>query len=393
MKRIISAILSFVMLYAIGLTPAYAMSGDISETEIWVDPIPDEAVIFNEDSGDQIGDLDSEYYQDKTEEIPINEIISTLSSVERSKDVWGLTELNFENLCIGNPIYTYVYSSGSFTENAKIYPISNDNQLILLAVDYNGMITITTQLVETLKNIVDFDDPFTIIYDSYGCYILTDDSRTQVVEYDVDHESADLSSLPDNNLYLRNEIKLTKLADCQPLPYDATPIAQYTNEPYYYSSCAVPAVNQLPDRSICWAACVASIVNYRTGTNLTAKDVAIRVHGANYNQGYKAEYIAGLLSTYGVSYQAQRFYPTDYQIFINLDYNYPLYGRWIQPDGKPQHACLICGIDSRNKRLTLMDPMGGVFSIASFHGDDYYYHCIETNYDYYLGAVLLNRIS
>ena len=41
------------------------------------------------------------------EEIPTDRIISALSSIERSKEVWGLADIDFENIYIGNPVYTY----------------------------------------------------------------------------------------------------------------------------------------------------------------------------------------------------------------------------------------------------------------------------------------------
>ena len=40
------------------------------------------------------------------EEIPTDRIISALSSIERSKEVWGLADIDFENIYIGNPVYT-----------------------------------------------------------------------------------------------------------------------------------------------------------------------------------------------------------------------------------------------------------------------------------------------
>ena len=107
-KRIISILLVF--LTAISCIYQNASAYDLDETK--------ESI------------LDSYY----NEEIPTDRIISALSSIERSKEAWGLADIDFENIYIGSPVYTYVYSDGSFTENSKIYPISNDDQLILLAV-------------------------------------------------------------------------------------------------------------------------------------------------------------------------------------------------------------------------------------------------------------------
>lgn len=323
------------------------------------------------------------------EEIPTDRIIRVLSSIERSKETWGLADIDFESIYIGDPVYTYVYSDDSFTQNSKIYPISDDEKIILLAVDHNGGITITTELVETLNSVIDSDDSFTIMYDSYGCYICTNDSRIQVTEYEVDAESETPSSLPEDNEDFSENVTYTRLTDKYFLPY-VTPCIPHASGSYTYS-CNVSIVSQQPDNKICWAASVACIVNYLKGTRLTAQSVARDYYGAIYNDGLNMKYIPDVLSSYKVTYDPQIYYPTDYQIYNNLRLGYPLYSRWVAYEDAPNHACVLFAIDNYSGTVSIMDPWDGSYHIAEYNGHDYWYHSVGLEGDYYLGAALLYK--
>lgn len=343
----------------------------------------------------------SAYYSETTDptavdslydnEIPMDKIIETLSTVERSKDAWGLSDVDFENLYIGSPIHSYTYSDESVAESALIYPISMDNRLLLLAIYYNDSITITTEFVNEINDTIGFDEPFSIINDSCGCYVYTSNSCIPLSEYGIDSEEEPYTVSPKNTAILAERLALTALADNQLLPYTSA-LMQYANDSSYFYTCNVPLINQLPDKNICWAACVASIVNYRQGTALTAQDVAKSFYGTDYNQGLNIKYISDVLKRYGIFYVHDHVYPTDYQIFINLSSRFPVYSRWIREDW-PNHACLIFGIDSQNRHLSLMDPMRGIRSTAESNGHDYYYYCIELAGAYKLGAGLLHTLG
>ncbi|MBE6690794.1 MAG: hypothetical protein E7590_05875 [Ruminococcaceae bacterium] len=65
--------------------------------------------------------------------------------------------------------------------------------------------------------------------------------------------------------------------------------------------CPVPVVPQVYSE-LCWAACIASIRNYKQGTNLTAEEVARAYYGdENFNRPLGGNAIANLLNTSGFS--------------------------------------------------------------------------------------------
>lgn len=327
------------------------------------------------------------------DEIPTDQIVNALSSIERSKDAWGLMDIDFEKIYIGDPVYTYVYSDNSFVQSSKLYPLSYDSQLILLAVECNGMITITTELVDTLNNAVNFEDSFAIIYDSNGGYICTDDTCIQITGYDTNDEIEKSSTLSEYNGEFSDEIIYTKLIDKYPLPY-ATSHIPYAAD--YNYSCNVSEVNQLPDEHICWAACIACIVNYRKGTHFSAQDIAKQYYGLDYNYTLKNKDVISVFDTYGITYIADLFYVTDYQIFNNLRLGYPLYSAWTN-DGPVNkrakstgHACVIFGIDTYSGYISIMDPWGGHFYLAEYNGHTYWFNC-SSGYQFSLNYAFLHR--
>lgn len=349
MKRIITMLLTLAMLVSIGVTPAFAVNEEVSEA--------------------------------------MDEISSLLASIEQSKDAWDLSEVDFSNLRVGNPIYSYIYSDDSFQANDRIYPISEDGQLLLLAVDHDGTISITTQFVKEITAAIGPNEPFSIVYDRIGCYACTDSSSILLTE-NTDGEIDSRSVLPHNNTSFSENLPLVALSDDYLAPHKEA--APYAMEDYNYSL-SVPFVNQLPNQYICWAACVASIVNFTTGNRLTAQDVVRKLYGNDYNQTLTVKEIPALLNSYGLNYQPRIVFPSDYRIYINLLEGYPLYSDWYRTDGiSGGHACVIFGIDSQYGRLSLMDPWGGIRATASFDGYDYNYYCVGAARSYKLSCAVLH---
>ncbi len=66
---------------------------------------------------------------------------------------------------------------------------------------------------------------------------------------------------------------------------------------YYY--CNINGAQGQGPYGLCWAATVATIVNYRKGTNITAKEVA-NAMGIGYNDGGRDEDVWNALSKYGL---------------------------------------------------------------------------------------------
>ena len=65
-------------------------------------------------------------------------LIDSLREIEFQKSVWELSEINFSDLCIGEPVYAYDYINDSLQFSRKLYPITVNDQLVLWAIADNG---------------------------------------------------------------------------------------------------------------------------------------------------------------------------------------------------------------------------------------------------------------
>lgn len=319
----------------------------------------------------------------------IDKIINLVASVERAKESWGFGEVDFSNLYIGNPVFAYEYVDDSLEENSKLYPISEEGQLLFWAVVADDMVTISTDLIEQISGKIALDEPFSIIYDRYGCYAYTENSCEVLSAYEDDFEIETRSILTPKVIENNEEIVLTSLVSSALLEYEPV-VMPY--EPIYYYTLNVPVVNQLPNDKICWAACIASIVHQLKGTQVSAVDIAKQYYGYDYNDSANGDDVQKLLrENYNIDYFSYRAMPTDYVIYRNLLDNYPIYSRWKRVDGKtPGHACVLYGIDTYTAGGTvfLMDPFGGYFVTAEAANNSYYYHSVSYGTLFYMWAVV-----
>lgn len=277
--------------------------------------------------------------------------ISMLSDIEASKEAWGFSDVDFESLNVGAPVHSYIYANDSLEETAKLYPIISDNELLLWVVEHDGSYSLTTELVDEVSNNVDFNEPFSLIYDRYGCYAYAEGSYVMLADYEED-ETRSVIALDE----AADGVTMTQLADNASLEY--TSVSTYAN---YVYSLSVPFTSQ--DKSLlCWAACVASIVKHRIGVSYTSTVIAQKYFGpVDYNKGKSPAKIYYILPEYGVNGYCFPVYPSDDSIYKSLNSNYPVYSSW-DPTGTelPRHACVIFGINTNTSSLSIMDPDGGV---------------------------------
>ena len=292
-----------------------------------------------------------------------------LSALKIAKESWGLEDVDFDDLYIGSPVYAYDYVDGCFLENSKLYPITSNGVLLLWAIDSGSMVTISTELVSQVNDMVVFDDPFSIIYDSQGCYICTENYCELLSEYCEDSEEdvkiQARSILLPEDLRSSTDIIFTSLSDNNLLKFESQPTAY--SESYYIWDLNVPYINQRPSRNLCWAACVACIANYVKGYTLTAEEVAFNYFGDSRDETLNFKNIPGVLHSYDIRCAYRLVFPLDYMIYENLRVrDFPLYSRWVTNDGtdtsepRGAHACVISGINTFTGTLTLMDPIGGI---------------------------------
>lgn len=110
-----------------------------------------------------------------------------------------------------------------------------------------------------------------------------------------------------NTIELAFDISAVTDATVMPCILDPE-IALFARPPIFTETetCAITDFVPQNNFSICWAACVATIVNFRNNDNLTAEEVAIAMGHHNYDNenyhGATADVTASALNLYGLNY-------------------------------------------------------------------------------------------
>ncbi|XBX07528.1 papain-like cysteine protease family protein [Enterocloster clostridioformis] len=291
-------------------------------------------------------------------------LIEAFNYIEPQKSVIGWDDINFNELHVGEPIHAYNYVGNSFEENMLMYPIVENDCLIALAIENEGKYQITVALVEDISRVVDAETPFALVYDQDSCYLYANNSFSILGTSDL--KDASRSILNPNARSAFDELKTVKLADNMSLDYtqDVT-----TRTPVYYS-CPVSFVSQNPPSNICWAATIASIVNYKKGQSLSAASVAESHFGSDYNYGLYDGDAPTVFSNYGLSYRFHDQVPSDNRILTNIQNGYPMYAGLTFSGGR--HAAVLYGINAVGGYIYLMDPEFG-FTSSSVSGGVYSY--------------------
>ena len=291
-------------------------------------------------------------------------IVSALQNIEQIKQDIGLADVDFEELSVAEPIYTYVYTADGFVQNNILYPLKENGILVAWAVPLeDGQTTdfqITAVLVDEVNTVLTENMAFALIYDYANCYLYDGSTyhllkqNSLVVEgRSVLQPGAD--SLPDAYL------QLTSINASTDLVY--TPPVMTRVQTYY--SCPVSVVLQtaVAESRICWAASIACIVNYKKDTSLSAVRVAQDYFETSvyddFNQGLDPGKEESILRwDYFLWYTHKGQAPSDGVISRNIREDYPIYGIFRVSNGN-LHAGVISGIDIVKGTIKVMDPEVG----------------------------------
>lgn len=106
---------------------------------------------------------------------------------------------------------------------------------------------------------------------------------------------------------------------------------------------------------LCWAASVATIVNYRNGTAYTAKNVADRM-GIEYNTGGTLENASLALNLYGVMYKAIYNQISWTLVKKNIDQKRPIYVAATSSGNGHAVACFGYKVNNQKKYVYFWNP-------------------------------------
>ncbi len=298
-------------------------------------------------------------------------IISALQLAENIKNELGLSEVDFGELTISSPIYSYEYTQKGFVQNNVMYALKHKNELVAWAIslDRNGELEfqITTALIKEVNAVLSANTCFALIYDSIYCYLYNGNSFIPLYEYSL--EINNRCPLPkDIGKCSTNRITLTSISESENLNY-----SYISSRVQTYYSCSVGYVTQDPPSHLCWAASIACIVNSKKGTNYNAKNVAQTYYGTdNYNIGLTVGLEQDILrKKYYLWYTYKNSVPSDAIIGRNIQNNYPLYASFAVSNGG-RHAVVIYGVDIVKGYIAIMDPeFGFIGATISTNGYQY----------------------
>lgn len=302
-----------------------------------------------------------------------DQLVSQLDFLSRDIENSKLSDIDFRELYIGNPISVYEYlDSGLQEAYFSLLPIFYSGKLVFMATlvhDENGnRVQLSDCFIDKLTRYCDTAAEIAIIYDAQKCYLVMRESISEL--YTFNYEVSQRSLLPTQDVFsLLDEKKIvfSELKALHKIKYTPSYILRST------AFVNVQWVSQNPPSNICWAASVACIGNFLTSYSYTALDIAKYVYGpTSWNQGASNSVaLDALFNKYGVSYSHYASYiaPSDSRLFNNINGGYPVFGRWSWTSG--YHANVIKGV-STGSQVLVMDPEYG-FDVASKSSGVYSY--------------------
>lgn len=320
MKKIISVILSFAILFSMSVISASANSETMIEFKI----------------------------------------IKALNSIECIKDNLGLSSIDFAELEYTDPIFAYDYMENGFKLNSEFIPLLYNDSLIGWIIKRNdgneSIYQFSNAFVKQVNSHISNNVNFAIIYDRNSSYLFDGSNLYKLEDITLLVESRkiirDISDINNSNLGLNNFASRYVLNYTSPNSTARTPA---------YYKCAVSFVSQNPPSNMCWAASIASITNFLKNTNYTAVSVAKNWYNTNvyaeYNKGLTLGLQDDVLKTYGISYTYKNKVPSDGVIFNNIYKGFPISATFKWSNG--YHDVVIYGINSIAGYLYIMDPETG----------------------------------
>lgn len=312
-------------------------------------------------------------------------IASALNSMEVIKNRTELYDVDFSEIKVSNTIKTYNYTNDGLVFNSDFIALKFNNKLVCWAIKCNDnqetYYQISTAYIDEITRIVNNSTNFALVYDKNFCYLYTGTEifnigaiSLKVSDRSIINSIDDISY--DSTVELNNIGNTFSFIYAQPKMLRTAKTAIVNNvallsTPIYFE-CGVKFVSQNPPSSMCWAASIVCIVNYKKGTSYTATQVAKQYYGnTDYNRGLPLGKQDDILKgTYGLSYTYKAQAPSDGVMLKNIKSNYPISAAFKWSSG--YHDVVIYGINVIGGYIYIMDPEYG-FCSASATSSGYKY--------------------
>lgn len=318
---------------------------------LFVASMPQSILYASDVSGCQETYVNEQVAEDITELIPEqatlyveSELDSIMLMVRHWAEALNIDKDKLGEVYVGDPYFICDLDTSESNE-IYFYPIINSgNDQIVCVVSLLGTVdgwtySVDTEMVELLED-VDYTENQTIFYESDDC-IFADNYES--VE-SLDHiGNAECENFSEKTFDEKVDVIHEKMLNVQKVDTDVqveSNLEAYT--PGYTKNAKANVLTLYNPQSqgtlpICWAASVATIVNYIKGKKISAKAVCRREKtgyvGANIDTKQKA------LKDYGVRYSKNRDYQIGWTtIKSNIDAKKPIAVSSFTSDGKRAHA-------------------------------------------------------
>lgn len=296
-------------------------------------------------------------------------IVTALQNMESDKEAFGLGDVEFSDLYIGDQLHSYEYVETGFEELNSAFPLFYNGKLVALAFNVGaGNFQISSALVAELNNVAVSE--IALVYDAHSVYLF--DGMNFILLGKSGEEISYRQSFADGFPNMAGtDLKLCNLNESQKVEYAPAPSVREQT----YWSCNVKYVPQGDYDFICWAATVACINNCVNRTNLNAVDVAQKYYGPmDFNYTLEPGKCATFMkNTYKLNYTFKDEVPSDLAMLTNIKNGKPMYGSFRTSNGTG-HATTIYGINIVSGYITIMDPTFGSTTAYSKNDEYTYYH-------------------
>lgn len=305
--------------------------------------------------------------RDLLEESKVNQISTAIDFVAETKSAYGLDDVDFSDLELGASIVTYEYVDNSFRVLGEMIPIFSGDEIVASAFDIgNGTYSVETLLANDINN-VGFDD-VAIVYDRDEVYLFNGDDFVLLEKSDIsisERDDIDINALNNEE----HHISTTDIHNNTRVRLKNNRIQGRTTLPFV--ECDVKYVTQNPYNNLCWAACIAMIKNYKSGTSLTAPDVSRAHFGTLKNQGLSGKKVQDCMQDkYGLHYTYRDAAPKENVIFSNLAKGDPVIGGFMGTNGSEivGHMCVIYKDNPFSNFIGIKDPECGSVAVNASNG-------------------------
>ena len=301
-----------------------------------------------------------------------------MSVIASDAEYYGLAEEDTSNLWIGNRIPAYeVRNNAVFPlEQIALYPILNQSgELVMMAgLDLSREepgVSISAELVTELRDCITASntEQMAILYDKGGAHFWDGESATRIAYSNVEISRRDnLASVGQSTI--ARQVATSTLQKVETLQV-APSMDTYDLSGSIYLH---PPAKQQPEGSYwCWAACMASVIEYRDPSiSLEASDIAEK-YSAEFDEGAILSVVSDRLHDFGIYYNE---YSASGDV-VNLEYlgnslllDDPAIAESVPDDSFQGHAIVIQGINFDANIYSLMDPIPGYMRVSTIDNVD-----------------------